>query len=57
VLDFGLACVIRTTNTRRLITIDLWEISLVTFPMLDGARVSAVKSRARQQAEALFAAH
>jgi uncharacterized protein len=44
----------RTTNTRRLITIDLWEISLVTFPMLDGARVSAVKSRAYQVAEKLF---
>jgi uncharacterized protein len=39
---------------RRLNRIDLWEISLVTFPMLNGARVSAVKSAARARAEALF---
>ncbi|MGB8316231.1 MAG: HK97 family phage prohead protease, partial [Aestuariivirga sp.] len=31
----------RFTNTRRLLNIDLWEVSLVTFPMLDGARVAA----------------
>ncbi len=30
-------------GTRRLEALDLWEISLVTFPMLPGARVSAVK--------------
>lgn len=31
---------------RRLIEkIDLWEISIVTFPMLPGARIAAVKSR------------
>lgn len=44
----------RATNTRRLIAIDLWEISLVTFPMLEGARVSAVKAKAMARAEALF---
>ena len=44
----------RAAKTRRLISIDLWEISLVTFPMLEGARVSAVKSRARERAEQLF---
>jgi HK97 family phage prohead protease len=32
------------TGLRRLYELDLWEISLVTFPMLPGARVSAVKS-------------
>lgn len=32
------------TGQRRLFQIDLWEISLVTFPMLPQARVSAVKS-------------
>ncbi len=32
---------------RRLIEIDLWEISLVTFPMLEQARISAVKSTQR----------
>ena len=32
------------TGQRRLHEIDLWEISIVTFPMLSGARVSGVKS-------------
>lgn len=45
----------RALNARRLIAIDLWEISLVTFPMLDGARVSETKLRARTLAEQLFA--
>lgn len=31
------------TRIRRLQQIDLWEISLVTFPLLPGARVRAVK--------------
>ena len=31
------------TRVRRLIEIDLWEISLVTFPLLAGARVHALK--------------
>lgn len=34
------------TGQRRLYEIDLWEISIVTFPMLPGARVSAVKTGA-----------
>lgn len=29
---------------RRLMEVDLWEVSLVTFPMLDDAQVTAVKS-------------
>ena len=29
---------------RRLLEVDLWEISMVTFPMLPSARISAVKS-------------
>ncbi|MEZ5841422.1 MAG: HK97 family phage prohead protease [Hyphomicrobiales bacterium] len=33
-------------GTRRLIDVDLWEISIVTFPMLPGARVSSVKAGA-----------
>lgn len=33
-------------GVRRLIRIDLWEISIVTFPMLPEARISAVKCRA-----------
>jgi HK97 family phage prohead protease len=31
------------TGQRRLYEIDLWEISVVTFPMLPGARIGAVK--------------
>ena len=42
-------------GSRKLHRVDLWEISLVTFPMLAGARVSAV-SPARRAAEQLFAA-
>ena len=33
------------TGIRRLAQIDLWEISIVTFPMLPEARISAVKSQ------------
>jgi Escherichia/Staphylococcus phage prohead protease len=38
------------TGVRRLDKIDLWEISVVTFPMLPEARVSAVKRRGAQAA-------
>jgi HK97 family phage prohead protease len=31
------------TRIRRLHAVDLWEISIVTFPLLAGARVRAVK--------------
>jgi len=41
------------TGTRRLERIDLWEISVVTFPMLPGARVAAVKAADRHLAAAL----
>jgi HK97 family phage prohead protease len=34
------------TGLRRLYEIDLWEISIVTFPMLPGARLSALKTGA-----------
>ena len=40
------------TRIRRIYAVDLWEISIVTFPMLAGARVRAVKrSEARIRAE------
>jgi uncharacterized protein len=40
------------TRIRRVYAVDLWEISIVTFPMLNGARVRAVKrSYARTRAE------
>jgi uncharacterized protein len=32
-------------GVRRIEKVDLWEISVVTFPMLPGARVAAVKAR------------
>jgi uncharacterized protein len=44
----------RSSKTRQLTKIDLWEISLVTFPMLEGARVSQVKSEIRARADSLF---
>ncbi|MEJ0075993.1 MAG: HK97 family phage prohead protease [Alphaproteobacteria bacterium] len=46
-----------TTRVRKLIDVDLWEISIVTFPLLAGARVRAKgsvlppPSRARARAE------
>ena len=36
------------SRVRKLYAIDLWEISIVTFPLLDGARVSAVKTAPRR---------
>jgi HK97 family phage prohead protease len=33
------------SRIRKLAKVDLWEISIVTFPMLPGARISTVKSR------------
>ena len=44
----------RAQKLRILTKIDLWEISLVTFPMLEGARVSQVKSEIRARADSLF---
>jgi HK97 family phage prohead protease len=32
------------TGVRRILSADLWEISVVTFPMQPGARVTAVKA-------------
>ena len=36
------------TRVRRLLAVDLWEISIVTFPLLAGARVRAVKQTSSQ---------
>ena len=44
----------KLTRTRQLLAIDLWEVSLVTFPMLMGARVSELKRHAFAAAEQLF---
>jgi len=50
------------TRVRSLVAVDLWEISIVTFPLLAGARVTAVKgesprplSSARARAERAWA--
>ena len=50
------------TRVRSLLAVDLWEISIVTFPLLAGARVTAVKgesprplSSARARAERAWA--
>jgi hypothetical protein len=48
----------RKSGLRRLTEIDLWEISVVTFPMLTQARISAVKRtpvRTSAAREAVFA--
>ncbi len=42
------------TGLRRLVKVDLWEISLVTFPMLPQARVSAVKAARPLSPASLF---
>jgi HK97 family phage prohead protease len=39
------------TRIRRLHAVDLWEISIVTFPLLAGARVRAVKQAASSSPE------
>jgi len=38
------------TRVRRLYQVDLWEISIVTFPLLTGARVESVKQAAAPHA-------
>lgn len=46
------------TRVRKIYAVDLWEISIVTFPLLAGARVSAVKNvPVRRSAAALFRNH
>ena len=44
----------KPTQTRQLFKIDLWEVSLVTFPMLQGARVSELKFFARGTMDQIF---
>jgi hypothetical protein len=40
-------------GTRRLLKLDLWEVSIVTFPMLPGARLGAVKHAAAPLPQAI----
>ncbi len=44
----------KNTGTRLLLKVDLWEVSLVTFPMLRGARVSELKRQAQTEAARIF---
>ena len=44
----------KLSQTRQLHMIDLWEVSLVTFPMLAEARVSELKLHALAEAHKLF---
>lgn len=37
------------SGVRRILEADLWEISVVTFPMLPGARIDSIKGRARRR--------
>ncbi|WP_229428374.1 HK97 family phage prohead protease [Microvirga pudoricolor] len=46
----------RPTGLRRLERLDLWEISIVTFPMLPGARIDGVKRAAAGLAARIKAA-
>lgn len=39
----------RAVGARLLLEVDLWEISLVTFPMLDGARIDRIKEMQSNQ--------
>jgi len=50
---FELARAERPTGLRRLEKLDLWEISVVTFPMLPGARVETVKQAAPKLAASI----
>ncbi|WP_239899389.1 HK97 family phage prohead protease [Laribacter hongkongensis] len=43
----------RVTGVRTLKKVDLWEVSVVTFPANDAARVNAVKARQAEQAGVL----
>ena len=45
------------TGVRSIIEADLWEVSVVTFPMLPGARVSEVKSRVARHASSHASPH
>lgn len=44
------------SGQRRLARIDLWEISIVTFPLLPGARIAHVKEHPRSPVDSLMAA-
>lgn len=45
------------SRVRKLIDVDLWEISIVTFPLLSGARVRVAKGSAPGDHERLFRRH
>src|SRR5947209_19418377 len=51
----GRSAIDRKTGIRRLYAVDLWEISVVTFPMLPQARITAVKDAGGDEARLLRA--
>jgi HK97 family phage prohead protease len=51
----GRSAIDRKTGIRRLYAVDLWEISVVTFPMLPQARITAVKDAAGEERRLLRA--
>ena len=51
----GRSAIDRKTGIRRLYAVDLWEISVVTFPMLPQARITAVKDAAGDERRLLRA--
>jgi HK97 family phage prohead protease len=51
----GRSAIDRKTGIRRLYAVDLWEISVVTFPMLPQARITAVKDAGGEERRLLRA--
>ena len=51
----GRSAIDRKTGIRRLYAVDLWEISVVTFPMLPQARITAVKQAGDDEARLIRA--
>jgi uncharacterized protein len=51
----GRSAIDRKTGIRRLYAVDLWEVSVVTFPMLPQARITAVKDAGGGEARLLRA--
>jgi hypothetical protein len=50
------ACADAARGVRHVLEVDLWEISIVTFPMLPDARIESVKSSASDAADTIRAA-
>jgi uncharacterized protein len=51
----GRSAIDRKTGIRRLYAVDLWEISVVTFPMLPQARITGMKDAGGEERRLLRA--